>query len=119
MECWEPQPADTTTEKTGTLRNLCFLTMYRRRLQRNGRNEANTSTSGGQVVHLQLYRIKEASYAGVDTSDLNMSNIRTMFDAAGVTELIIPGEHNQRVDQLKWQTMVYRVRKKLKRVSTA
>jgi hypothetical protein len=64
------------------------------------------------------YIESKASDAGVDTSDLSMSNVRRMFDAA-VTALIIPGEHNERVDQLKWRTMVYRVRKKLKRVSTA
>jgi hypothetical protein len=54
-----------------------------------------------------------ASAAGVDTSDVSPENVRKMYDAA-VKELIIPGERNQRVDQLKWRMMVSRVRKKLK-----
>jgi hypothetical protein len=36
-----------------------------------------------------------------------------MFKAA-MEHLIILGEGNQRVDQLKWQTIVKRLRKKLK-----
>jgi hypothetical protein len=54
-----------------------------------------------------------ASKAGVDTSDVSLDKVRKMYDAA-VKELIIPGKQNQRVDQLKWPTMVSRVRKKLK-----
>ena len=54
-----------------------------------------------------------ASAVGVDTSDVSLENVRKMYDAA-VKELIIPGKRNQRVDQLKWRTMVSRVRKKLK-----
>ena len=59
------------------------------------------------------YIESKASDAGVDTSDASEGNIRTMFEAA-VKELIIPGERNHRVDQLKWRTMVFRVRKKIK-----
>jgi len=59
------------------------------------------------------YIESKASDAGVDTSDASEGNIRTMFEAA-VKELIIPGERNNRVDQLKWRTMVFRVRKKIK-----
>ncbi len=51
------------------------------------------------------------------TTDMDVVNIRKMFEAA-VTELIIPGQRNQRVDQLKWRTMVGRLRKKLKLVGT-
>jgi hypothetical protein len=61
---------------------------------------------------------KASDAAGVDTSDVSMDNVRTMFEAAAVKELIIPGERNQRVDQLKWSTMVKRLRKKLKQVLT-
>jgi hypothetical protein len=36
-----------------------------------------------------------------------------MFDAA-VKDLIIPGDRNQRIDQLKWRRMVGRIRKRFK-----
>jgi hypothetical protein len=39
-------------------------------------------------------------------------NVRKMFEAA-LKELIIPGKRNQRVDQLKWQMMFKRLRKKI------
>ena len=55
--------------------------------------------------------------AGMDTSDISLGNIRNIYDTA-VKELIIPGERNNRVDQLKWRTMVARVRKKVKQVVT-
>jgi hypothetical protein len=42
-----------------------------------------------------------------------------MMFKAEVKELIIPGKRKQRVDQLKWQTMVYRVRKQVKEVPIA
>jgi hypothetical protein len=42
-----------------------------------------------------------ADEAGVDTADVSLDNVQKMYDAA-VKELIIPGERNQRVDQLKW-----------------
>jgi hypothetical protein len=47
------------------------------------------------------YIESKASEAGVDTSDVGLDNVRKMFKAA-VKELIIPGERNHRVDQLKW-----------------
>jgi hypothetical protein len=37
----------------------------------------------------------------MDTSDVSSDNVWKMYDAA-VKEPIIPGERNQRVDQLKW-----------------
>jgi hypothetical protein len=58
------------------------------------------------------YIESKASEAGVDTSDTSLANVRTMYEAAK-TELIIPGARNQRADQLKWRTMVFRLRKKL------
>jgi hypothetical protein len=36
-----------------------------------------------------------------------------MFDAAA-KDLIIPGDPNQRIDQLKWRTMAGRIQKRLK-----
>ena len=54
-----------------------------------------------------------ASKAGADTSDRSLENVRKMFDAAP-KDLIIPGGRNQRIDQLKWRTMVGRIRKRLK-----
>ena len=54
-----------------------------------------------------------ANEAGADTSDRSFENVRVMFDAAA-KELIIPGGRNERIDQLKWRTMVGRIRKKLK-----
>jgi hypothetical protein len=56
---------------------------------------------------------KRVQRGRVDTSDISLGNIQKMYEAA-VKELIIPGKQNQRVDQLKWQTMVYRFRKKIK-----
>jgi hypothetical protein len=59
------------------------------------------------------YIESKPSEAGVDSSDMGLYNVWKMFEAA-VKELIIPGKHNQRVDQLKWQMMVKRrVRKKI------
>jgi hypothetical protein len=58
------------------------------------------------------YIESKASEAGVDTSDTSLANVRTMYEAAK-TELIIPGARNQRANQLKWRTMVFRLRKKL------
>ena len=54
----------------------------------------------------------------MDTSDVSSGNVRKMYDTA-VKDLNIPGKQNQRVDQLKWQTMVSRVRKKLKEAKEA
>jgi hypothetical protein len=59
------------------------------------------------------YTKSKASDAGVETSGISPGNIRKMYEAA-VKELIIPGERNQRVDQLKGQKTVYRVRGKIK-----
>jgi hypothetical protein len=53
------------------------------------------------------------SEAGADTSDPSLKNVRTMFDAA-TKDLIISGDRNQRIDQLKWRTMVGRIWKRLK-----
>ena len=64
------------------------------------------------------YIESKAGDSGVDTSDVSSGNVRKMYDTA-VKDLIIPGERNQRVDQLKWRTMVSRVRKKLKEAKEA
>ncbi len=67
-----------------------------------------------QIIRIQTF----ARRCSMDTTDLSSNNVRKMFKAAA-KELIIPGERNQRVDQLKWQTMVSRVRKKLKEAKEA
>jgi hypothetical protein len=54
-----------------------------------------------------------ASEAGADTSDRSLENVRKMFNAAA-KDLVIPGDCNQRIDQLKWRTMVGRIRKRLR-----
>ena len=48
-----------------------------------------------------------AGEAGADTSDQSLENVRNMFNAAAKAR-IIPGDHNQRIDQLKWRTMAGR-----------
>jgi hypothetical protein len=55
----------------------------------------------------------KASKAGADSSDQSLDNIWKMFDVAS-KELITPGDHNQRIDQFKWRTMVSRIQEKLK-----
>ena len=64
------------------------------------------------------YIESKAGDSGVDSSDVSLGNVRKMYDTA-VKDLIIPGKQNQGVDQLKWQTMVSRVRKKLKEAKEA
>ena len=65
------------------------------------------------IKFLCKYIESKASEAGVDTTDVSLANVRIMFESA-VKHLIIPGEGNRRVDQLKWRTIVKRIRKKLK-----
>jgi hypothetical protein len=57
-------------------------------------------------------KASKALGVGVDTSDVSLDNVRKMFKAA-VKELIIPGECNRRVDQLKWQMMIKSIGKKI------
>ena len=68
------------------------------------------------------YIQSKASEAGADTTDRSLDNVRKMFDAAS-KELMVSGaggaggagdHHDQRIDQFKWRTMVFRIRKKLK-----
>jgi hypothetical protein len=65
------------------------------------------------VKFLCNYIESKASEAGENITDMSLANVRKMFEAA-MKHLIIPGEGNRRVDQLKWRTMVKRVRKKIK-----
>jgi hypothetical protein len=65
------------------------------------------------VKFLCNYIESKASEAGENITDMSLENVRKMFEAA-MKHLIIPGEGNRRVDQLKWRTMVKRVRKKIK-----
>ncbi len=94
--------------ESSVLGNSALSTIYPTRLQRNGRKEGNTSTNGGQV---RKYSWTCSFYAII----LNQRQAKQELSLeAAVKELIIPGERNQRVDQLKWRTMVSRVRKKVK-----
>jgi hypothetical protein len=53
-----------------------------------------------------------ASKAGADASDRSLENVRKIFNAAA-KYLVTPGDRNQRMDELKWRTMVGRIRKRL------
>ena len=52
----------------------------------------------------------KAAEAGFDTSDRNLSNVRTMFLAAGLETIAT----NRRGDQLVWSTIIKKLRAKLK-----
>jgi hypothetical protein len=59
------------------------------------------------------YIESKASSVGSNTTDWALDNTRKMFDLAS-TDLTIPGENNQRINEFKWRTMVGRIRKKVK-----
>ena len=61
---------------------------------------------------LCTYIEKKASEAGLDTADRRLDNIRRMFEAAG--EDVGVGSVNPRKGQLKWRTLVGKIRKRLK-----
>jgi hypothetical protein len=52
----------------------------------------------------------KASEASLDTSDRNLSNVRRMFEAAGLKTIAT----NRRGDQLGWGTLIKKLRHKLK-----
>jgi hypothetical protein len=54
-----------------------------------------------------------ASKAEANTSDRSLEIVGTMLYAAA-KDIIIPGDRNQRIDQLKWRTIVSRIWKRLK-----
>jgi hypothetical protein len=61
------------------------------------------------------YIQEKASKAGVDTTDRGLENVRRMFDAASAELLLLgAGDRERRIDQFKWRTMVFRIRKRLK-----
>jgi hypothetical protein len=59
------------------------------------------------------YIEQKASEAGLDTSDRSLENMRRMFEAE--EKDIRSGSVNSRSDQLKWQTFVQRLRRKINR----
>jgi hypothetical protein len=59
------------------------------------------------------YIEQKASDAGLDTLDRSLGNMRSMFEAA--EKDIRSGSASHRSDQLKWQTFVQRLRRKISR----
>jgi hypothetical protein len=53
-----------------------------------------------------------AGKAGADTSDWSLENVWKLLVAAA-KYLVTPGDCNQRIDQLKWRTMVGRIWKRV------
>jgi hypothetical protein len=50
--------------------------------------------------------------AGLDPSDRRLENVRSMFEAAGKD--VSSGSVNPRKGQLKWRTLICKIRKRLK-----
>jgi hypothetical protein len=61
---------------------------------------------------LCLYIEEKASEAGLDCSDRKLENVRAMFEAAGKD--VCAGAVNPRKGQLKWRTIVSKIRTRLK-----
>jgi hypothetical protein len=61
---------------------------------------------------LCLYIEEKASEAGLDRSDRKLENVRAMFEAAGKD--VCAGAVNPRKGQLKWRTIVSKIRTRLK-----
>jgi hypothetical protein len=59
-----------------------------------------------------MYIERKVSEAGLATSDLRLVNIQSMFEAAGKD--VGFGSANPRKGQLKWRTLVLKIRKKIK-----
>jgi hypothetical protein len=64
------------------------------------------------MKYLCTYIEAKASEAGLDTSDRCLNNIQRMFEAAGND--VGSGSVNPRKGQLKWRTLVPKIRKRLK-----
>jgi hypothetical protein len=60
------------------------------------------------------YIEQKASDAGLDTLDRSLGNMRSMFEAAE-NDIRSGSESRRRIDQLKWQTFVARLRRKISR----
>ena len=85
-----------------------------KRAQR-GLHKANRQPSrkvSCDMKFLCTYIEKKAVEAGLDTSDRRLENIRRMFEATG--EDVGSGSFNPRKGQLKWRTIVAKIRKRLK-----
>jgi hypothetical protein len=61
---------------------------------------------------LCLYIEEKASEAGLDRSDQKLENIQAMFEAAGKD--VGAGAVNPRRGQLKWRTIISKIRTRLK-----
>jgi hypothetical protein len=79
-----------------------------------GFRNASGAKSPNAIEFLCNYIEQKASNAGLDTLDRSLGNMRSMFEAA--ENDIRPGSaSSRRSDQLKWQTFVARLRRKIKR----
>jgi hypothetical protein len=89
--------------------------------QRGGASKGNRRPARKTYADMKFlcnYIEAKASEAGVDTSDRSLENVRKMFDSAA-NELSHTGGTQRlgqsKSDQVKWNTMVQRLRKKLQK----
>jgi hypothetical protein len=79
-----------------------------------GFGNASGAESPSAMKFLCNYIEQKASDAGLDTLDRSLGNMRSMFEAA--ENDVQPGSaSSRRSDQLKWQTFVARLKRKINR----